>query len=1448
MARKTRPSGSRDLGALLRSLRKKSGRQLRFYLNGERVVLDHPDPTMLLADYLRSPSVGYTGTKIGCKEGGCGACTVMLSHYDWSAKRVVHHAVNSCLRPVCSLDGMAVTTTEGIGSIRHQLDPVQDRIAAENGSQCGFCTPGFVMSMYTLLCNNPAPTEQQVEDTFDGHLCRCTGYRPILHGMRMFAADHRGQQRITPVFLHLDHGRVQKKPAPRAAGSTNLRSFRPQHSCNGAEIQAKAQRLFPPELSQGCCRPRALYFDQGKYRWFKALELADVYALKKTVPREVKLVVGNTSVGIYKKNVDDPAVFVDISAIEELNHIGMAPGGTGLQIGGAVPLSRLMELLDDTISDRGERGTAGLVALRLHLQRVANVQVRNVASLAGNLMLTKIHEKSGTPFPSDLFTVLTALGASVTIGSSFWRQARRFSMLEFAAAYDLPADYIVLSISIPFSRRNEFVRSYKVARRLQNAHAIVNAGFRFRLTDRATVVRDGATIVVGGIASLPIRAVRTEASLEEKPWRDSTLQEALRILGAEIQEQMIDLPGGVSASYRTSLAQALFYKFFVYVGMQVNPSEVGRAYRSAAEELERPLSRGEEHFQVYPDETPVSEPIIKLTAFSQASGEAIYTHDVPPPPRTWQGALVLSPKAKAAFHYDLAGGLDKVIETVKRKYPGVKDFLTARDIVSPGTNLIGIGGDDTVFADRKVTCAGSPIGLVVAETEEVAAAAAAFIQTKCIAYVEEKPVLTIEEALALPKGEGLFKDNPKTAPFLCHLPQVERPGSNRKWLNDPAQPERGCRVVQGRQKTSDQAHFYMETQAALAVPGEGNAITLYASTQDPDTAQHSVAAVLGIPVNEVTVLVNLVGGGFGGKTTRVPFVAAPAALAAFKHRRPVRLVLDRNTDTKTIGKRHPFLGEYHAMFTPDGIMNGLKVSLWADGGNSYDCSFFVIDEAQLNGDGAYMIPTYRTEGNVCRTNKPSNNAMRSFGVIQSSLVREEAIEHVAHELGVLPEEVRQKNLYKTATQKSWDTTPYGEPLRYCDIRRVWDMLLHTSDFAARERRIREFNKTNRWRKRGISMIPLKYGVSYARRMLNQARAVVNAYSGDGSVLLSHGGVEIGQGIHTKMAQIAAEALGIPMSKIKVSETNTRVIGNATSTGASTGSDLNGAAVSKACKLLRARLQSLCQELRKSKGEQFCIDQGIAYWREKDGWKAMVRTKSSTTPSLMWSNVVNLAWMNRIDLTGEAFYRTPHLVDVDAEHPHGHPYFYYTYCAAVSEVEIDVLTGEFTILRADLLYDAGKSLNPALDIGQVQGAFVQGVGNLTTEQLLYNQDGQLISDGTWEYKPPCSKTIPVDFRVTLLKADKLAQHPEKLIDPGAIQSTTRRGTVIAAAAIQSSRSTGEPPFVLANTVFFAIKHAILAACQDQGHNEWFELEAPATVERIQSACHVRPEQLVLRDLQ
>lgn len=1417
---------------------------LVFQVNGEKFSVENPDPRMRLVDFLRSPFVGYTGTKIGCKEGGCGACTVMLSHSDQNTGKIMHRAVDSCLMPLCAIDGMAVTTTEGIGNVREKLDPVQHRIAADNGSQCGFCTPGFVMSMYSLLCNNPAPTRRQIEDNFDGHLCRCTGYRAILRAMQSFASDGKKEPGPLPVFLDSSSFPPRMTPAPlvprRANGGT------PQVADMGeAHARGKiAPHAVPPKLAETPAPPEPLHFTRGNAQWYRVLKLADVYALQKAAPKETKLIVGNTSAAIYKSFSDASAIYVDITAIPELGEMSVAADGSGLVIGGAVTIAQLMEFLERVIAERGEQGTTGLIALNEHLKHVANVQVRNAACAAGNLVMTKIHCRSDEPFPSDLFTVLMALGGVVTIGSSSWPTPRRYSMEQFGAISDLPADHVVLNFMIPFSKKDESIRTYKIARRIQNSHAIVNAGFRVKLNAQGQVA--AATLVFGGIAGLPIRAARTEAFLGDKPWNEATLQGALKVLGPEIEEHIVKLPVFLSARYRRSLAETLFYKYFVAVALQVAPGEVGPHMLSAAEELKRPVSWGEEHYVVYPDEAPISEPIVKLTAFIQASGEAVYTPDIPVPPRTLYGALVLSTCAKATFNYDPAGGLDKLIETVEKKFPGVRGYLTARDIPSGGTNLIGIANDDTVFADGRVTCAGTPLGLVIADSEQMTADAAAYIATECVAYKEEKPILTIEKALALPNEEGIFKDNPKSATWLSHIPYLERPGSDQKWLEHPDQPPPGCRVVHGRQKTGDQAQFYMETQSALAVPSEGDSILIYVATQDPDTVQRSVAAALGIPLNQVSVSVNLVGGGFGGKTTRVPFVACPAALAAWKLQRPVRLVLDRNTDMKMIGKRHPYLGEYYAAYQPDGKILGMKVTRWGDGGNTYDCSFFVSDETQLNGDGAYMVPTYQTEANVCRTNKPSNNAMRSFGVIQATLILEDAIEQIAHDLRKLPEDVRETNLYKTGSAHDWDTTPYGEELKDCDLHHTWKQLMHSSDFVERERAVQEFNRRNRWLKRGISMIPLKYGVSYSRRMLNQARAIVNVYRGDGTVLLRHGGVEIGQGINTKMAQIAAFTLNIPMHLIRVSESDTRAVGNATSTGASTGSDLNGGAVSKACKVLRARLEDFCRHTLETKGEQYCIDQGIAYWLDKEeGWKGKAKVKGNPAPTLIWINVVNLAWGNRIDLTGEAFYCTPDLTQVGDKNPYGRPYLYFNYGAACSEVEIDVLTGEFSIVRADLLYNAGKSLNSILDIGQIQGGFVQGVGNLTTEQIVIDPGGRLLSDGTWDYKPPCSKTIPIDFRVTLQRADRIAHVPQDWLDKAIISAVTSSGAVLSLSAIQSSRTTGEPPFILASSVFFAIKHAILAARQDQGDNHWFELEAPATVEQIQTACRVRPEFLVLR---
>jgi xanthine dehydrogenase/oxidase len=479
-----------------------------------------------------------------------------------------------------------------------------------------------------------------------------------------------------------------------------------------------------------------------------------------------------------------------------------------------------------------------------------------------------------------------------------------------------------------------------------------------------------------------------------------------------------------------------------------------------------------------------------------------------------------------------------------------------------------------------------------------------------------------------------------------------------------------------------------------------------------------------------------------------------------------------------------------------------------------------MDCSVAGSDGAYMIKNFMTKGNVCKTNIASNGAMRSYGGIQAAIVQEDAISAAAHRVGMLPEDVREKNLYRTN-----DTTPYGQSMEYDYVRDVWERLKQTSDFVIRLQAVQDFNRNNRWRKRGICMMPLKYGLGYNLGFLQQGSALIEAFTGDGTVLVHHGGVEMGQGMMTKMAQVAAYALNLPLALIQMSPMNTNIIPNATGTGATSSSDINGGAILQAGDELRKRLEAFCEQCQEWFGVQWCIDQGIDYWDYDQGWQAEVIKKGATKKSMIWLNVLNTAYEYRIDLSGQALYKTPGLGDLDDKQ-----FYDYTYSAACSEVEIDVLTGETTILRSDICYDMGKSMNPAIDIGQIEGAFVMGIGNVLSEELVFQPDGEqrgaLNTTNTWQYKPPASTSIPIDLRVEIF--------------PRAAASEVREDPNL----LLSSKGVGEPPLVLAASVHSAVKQAVLDARKDRGHTDWFELRSPATVERVREACAVESGDLNL----
>lgn len=1370
--------------------------ELVFWLNGEEVRISDPDPTILLTDYLHS--VGLTGTKVGCGQGGCGACTIMLSHKDPATGEAVHRPVNSCLRPLCAVDGFIVTTTEGIGNVRDGLDPAQYCIAKNNGTQCGFCTPGFVMNTHAYLQQHPEPTQADLETIYGGNLCRCTGYRPILAGVRTLACDY-------------------------------------ESSCDKSQ-QCLVDPLFDVQVSDGLKKidvgplpafdlaPRQLHFNGNGREWFRPNTIDEVMRLKRRFvdthgPSSVRLVFGNTASGVYPH--ETPRYLIDISHVRELTSI--EANDNGIQFGATTPIQFLLEFAKKTAEKLGPVAGKGLDALAYHGQFIAGLQIRSAGSVAGNIFMTRDHAKQGEPFPSDLFTVLSALGTKITIASSDYEGSRKqFDLIDMPPTESLPPDAVVVKFDIPLSKANEYLQTYRIARRPQMAHPIVNAGFRVSLDKAGKVEAGSATIIFGGLDTMIYRARTTEEFLNGKTWSADTLKDCLKVLKKEVWQITVPMDGeGITTEYRLQLAETFFYKFYLHVAEKDKPNGVNAANISAANHDIRALSHGTQEYTEYPEMFPLTKPIIKRAAFAQTSGEIKYTQDIALPFGGFHGAIVMSTRPHARFSFAKnTAGLEELRELLRKQFPGFKDLVTSADVPATGTNMIGLGDDDPVFSDGLVTSVGAPVAMVLASTVQCAREAAKFVETECVAYDDLPAVITMQDAVKHnTEMPMILKSRNPDEDVNQRMPTMERPGSNQEWLKNPKKAMKGTNLAYGSVRTPATAHFYLETMCALAIPAAYDEVTIYSSTQNPNGTQNAVARALGVKLNQVTVLLEQIGGGFGGKQHRSNIVAAQAAVAARKHNRPVRLLYDRATDMQMVGKHHPYDGEYHVAYTDDGKIEGMRLDFKMDAGDTYDCSFAVLDLSLLTSDGCYMVETLQSNGTCYRTNKTSNTAFRTFGVMQMWTILETVLERVAFELSkklgrkVLPEEIREKNMYRNGTPQAYDLTHFDQELDFCNIREIWDELKKTSEFDRRAQEVEEFNKKNRWRKRGIVMMPQKHGIAFTepRGSLNSSSALVNVNMGDGSVIIHHGGVEMGQGLHTKIAQLAANTLGIPLEWIRVAGNTTNAISNAPATAASTGFDLNGGAVEKACRVLRQRL------------EQFCIDmeQFVPYDRIED-WR--------TDWSGKWQEIIFKAWFNRVNLSVAELYKSPHYKGPTYRNPLGKPFLYFSYGVAVTEVEIDVLTGEHKILRADICFDGGKSPNAAIDVGQMEGGFVQGAGMATTEQLVYDHDGRLVTDNIWSYKPPCTKSIPLDFRVRL--------HP---VNP----ERNARELQAEKQAVKSSKAFTESSLTLGVSTYFALIHAIKdARLELTGKNDWIDVELPLTCQRIQQLCGITTDNLTL----
>jgi len=703
--------------------------------------------------------------------------------------------------------------------------------------------------------------------------------------------------------------------------------------------------------------------------------------------------------------------------------------------------------------------------------------------------------------------------------------------------------------------------------------------------------------------------------------------------------------------------------------------------------------------------------------------------------------------------------------------PGVVTTLTAGDIPEGGEGDTGPNRHDEPLFPSEVLFHSQPVAWVLAETLDAARQGAERVR---VTYRLLPAVLTIEDAIAT----GSFH----SPPFHMQRGEVDVALSPHS--------------LRGDLRIGGQEQFYLETQCAIAWLDETGGVALHSSTQHPSETQEIVSRVLGRPRHQIAVECLRMGGAFGGKETQANTWAAIAALGAAKTRRPVRVRLPRRLDMILTGKRHPFLAKFEAGFDGDGLLQSVKCSLYADAGWSLDLSAPIMWRAMFHTDNCYFVPAMDLTGYMAKTHKTSQTAFRGFGGPQGMVVIEDILDRIARTLGLAPEIVRRRNFYQEG-----QSTHYGQPVKDAGrITAIWDDLWDASDFAARRTAISDFNAANKHRKRGIAITPVKFGISFTATAFNQAGALVLIYR-DGSVQVNHGGTEMGQGLNTKILQIAAQSLGLPLSAIRIMPTRTDKVPNTSATAASSGSDLNGAAVVDACRKLRNTLIPVAASLLDCDADAVCFDDGRVYVER-------------TERSVQFAKVIEAAYHQRLPLFAHGYYRTPE-IHYNPATGQGRPFYYFAYGSAVAEVELDGFTGDTQILRVDILEDVGDSLSPIVDLGQIEGGFLQGAGWLTLEELVWDQQGKLATNSASTYKLPSWSELPPAFHVRTMK---------RATEPG---------------VVYGSKAVGEPPLMLAISVREAIREAIAAF----GSGGIVEIDAPSTPERIFFAIeHARPKRL------
>ncbi|XP_045500109.1 xanthine dehydrogenase 1-like [Colias croceus] len=1245
---------------------------IHFIVNGvECSVGGEVSSNTTLLDYIRN-TLELRGTKYMCLEGGCGACIVSSIRPGGTEE-----SVNSCLVPITSCHNWKITTIENIGNRVKGYHILQKTLAENNGTQCGYCSPGWVMAMYSLLKSKPL-TMLEIEESLASNMCRCTGYRPIMDAFKKFASDAPSVEKIG---IDIEDLHLCKDKCSSTCEDYDWCLISKSNLENIIHIKLKDDK-----------------------EWFKVNTTVDVFSiLNDKGDDSYMLVAGNTGKGVIPIS-EYPRILIDISGVFELKGYYF---DQNLIIGAGNTLTELMGIFD-TVSKNEYFGY--LKVLNAHLKLVAHIPVRNTGTIAGNLML----KHKDPEFTSDVFLILQTVEAEITILQS--SGVKSIISLDDFLKTNMRSKIIYNVLLPPLNTENHVV-TYKIRRRAQNAHAMVNAGFLYTLNNSNQV--KSSRIVITGLTPGYSRATKTEAFLVGKNlFTNETLQGAIKVLSNEIVVTDSLLEG--SAEYRKRVAIGVFYKSLLYLCPK---NILDKKYHSGALKLydTRPVSNGQQFYNTDPSIWPLNQPIQKVEGLIQCAGEAKYTEDIPTIPGEVYAAFVLSTIG--------LGKINKIDASEALALKGVIAFYTADDI--PGMNIFYVieGSDpEVLLSNGDIQFYNQPVGIVVAETKYIAERAAELV---AITYSYSKtPIIDIK-----------ITKNDETKTTLANNIPATKEGRDV------------ARVIKDTNTLYGQYHFCYENIVCVAWPTE-EGLAVRTATQCTAYDQITTAKVLNIDQNRIDVAVKRVGGAFGLKATRQLQVTAACNLVAFLSNRPCRFVLPLRTSMRTVGKRFSSSIDYEVGVSKTGIIQYVNFDVYED--NGYIVSEPLILTTYECYSNCYPMDKWNFRAFNSVTDKASNTYCRSPGALECIATNEIILERISYEMEFDPVELRLANLDEK-----------HKPI----LTEMVEKLKTDANYQERKIMVDTFNKENRWKKRGLRFVLMKWN------SVNPFYADVNisVYQSDGTVAIAHGGIEIGQGINTKIIQVCAYFLNIPIDKIIVKASDTVIAPNSSPTVGSATSQMIALSVQRACKELLNRLQPLREELNK--------------------------------PS--WEELVKEAFDRGIDLQAHGFVNTADVQNLDI------------YGVTLAEVGIDVLTGEWTIIRVDLMQDVGRSVSPYIDIGQLEGAFIMGVGYYTTEELIYDpKTGELLSDRTWNYKILQARDIPVDFRVYF--------RPKSYSND----------------IVLGSKATGEPSTVMSVVIPIAMREAIVSARSDSGlpSNDWFQIDGPFTVEKICLATCTKMEDL------